>query len=33
VPDLTGPTFGAVLALLSALIWTLIGVSARARVP
>jgi drug/metabolite transporter (DMT)-like permease len=33
VPDLTGPTFGAVLALLSALIWTLIGVSARALVP
>jgi drug/metabolite transporter (DMT)-like permease len=30
VPDLTSPAFGAVWALLSALIWTLIGVSARA---
>jgi len=33
VPDLTGPTFGAVCALLSALVWTLIGVSARALAP
>ncbi|MBI4012697.1 MAG: DMT family transporter [Candidatus Rokubacteria bacterium] len=31
--DLTGPAFGAVCALLSALIWTLIGVSARALAP
>jgi drug/metabolite transporter (DMT)-like permease len=30
VPDLTSPAFGAVWALLSALVWTLIGVSARA---
>ena len=28
--ELTGPTFGATCALLSALIWTLIGVMARA---
>ena len=33
MPDLTGPTFGAVCALLSALVWTLIGVSARALAP
>jgi drug/metabolite transporter (DMT)-like permease len=33
VPDLTGPTFGAACALLSALVWTLIGVSARALAP
>ncbi len=31
--DLTGPAFGAVCALLSALVWTLIGVSARALAP
>ena len=31
--DLTGPAFGAVCALLSALVWTLIGVSARALSP
>lgn len=33
MPDLTGPTFGAVCALLSAFVWTLIGVSARALAP
>jgi len=33
VAELTGPTFGAVCALLSALVWTLIGVSARALAP
>jgi drug/metabolite transporter (DMT)-like permease len=33
VAELTGPTFGAVCALLSALIWTLIGVMARALGP
>jgi drug/metabolite transporter (DMT)-like permease len=33
VPDLTGPGFGAACALLSALVWTLIGVSARALAP
>jgi drug/metabolite transporter (DMT)-like permease len=33
VPDLTSPAFGAVWALLSALVWTLIGVSARALAP
>lgn len=33
MPDLTSPAFGAVWALLSALVWTLIGVSARALAP
>jgi drug/metabolite transporter (DMT)-like permease len=33
VPDLTSPAFGAVWALVSAVIWTLIGVSARALAP
>jgi len=33
VAELTGPTFGATCALLSALIWTLIGVMARALGP
>jgi drug/metabolite transporter (DMT)-like permease len=33
VPDFTGPTFGAACALLSAFVWTLIGVSARALAP
>ncbi len=33
MPDLTTPAFGAVCALLSALIWTLIGVSAHALAP